>query len=123
MAVGFILFLYMLLSAYSSYASSAYYASVKADLMSVARAAASDPLLSCSPGVMDAHRLDNASSVDACYGYPGSAVEYTVEARGHSWRWGESSRGRSASCTLPVSVRLNDARCVPGTLKVTMWEG
>jgi len=120
-AVGFIIFLYMMMSAYSSYASSAYYASVKDSLMSRARSAASDPSLSCSPGVMDARRLDNASKMDA--GYPGSRVEYMVEAQGYSWRWGEAPMGRSASVQLAVSVRLNDARCVPGTLRVTMWEG
>jgi hypothetical protein len=120
-AVGFIIFLYMIMSAYSSYASSAYYASVKDGLMSMARYAAADPSLSYSPGVMDARRLDNATKTDA--GYPGSKVEYIVEAQGYSWRWGRASVGRSASVQLAVSVRLNDARCVPGTLRVTMWEG
>jgi hypothetical protein len=122
-AVGLILFAYLLFSAYSSYASSAYYAAVKQDLGHIARAVSCDPAFSYGPGLMDARRLDNASKKDLSYGYPGSMVQVSVLASGYEWRAGQASHGRSASSTLPVSVRLNDARCVPGTLKVTMWEG
>ena len=119
-AVGLILFTFLMLSAYSSYASSAYYAGVRGDLRNIAHAAAADPMLTDSPYTFDARKLDNASrSVD--YGY--RAVQLAVDAPGHRWSWGRASVGRYASCSLPVSVRLNDARCVAGTLKVTMWEG
>lgn len=119
-AIGIIVFSYLMLSAYSSYASSAYYASVRGDLRSVAHAVAADPKLSCAPYTLEAHKLDNASNSEADYGY--AAVQVTVEAPGYRWSWGRASIGRSASCMLPVSVRLNDARCVKGTLKVSMWE-
>ena len=119
MAVGLILFTFLMLSAYSSYASSAYYAGVRGDLRNVAHAVAADPLLTDSPYTFDARKLDNASTTDF-YGY--RAVQMAVDAEGYHWSWGRTSEGRSASSLLPVSVRLNDARCVAGTLKVTMWE-
>jgi len=121
-AVGLIIFSFLMLSAYSSYASSAYYAAVKEDLRSMARAVACDPAICDGAGMLDVHKLDNASINSFDYGYPGSAIQVTVEAPGYRWRIGESLRGRSASFTLHISIRLNDARCIPGTLTVTMWE-
>jgi len=118
-AVGLILFAYLMLSAYSSYASSAYYAGVRNDLRNIAHAAAADPGLTDGPYTFDARKLDNASAGDD-YGY--RAVRMTVDAPGYHWSYGRVSRGTSASCSLPVSVRLNAARCLAGTLKVTMWE-
>lgn len=119
-AVGLIIFAYLILSAYTSYASSAYYASVKGDLRNVARTVAADPGLTYAPYTFDARKLDNASLSRADYGY--RAVRMTVDAPGYHWAWGRAAYGRSAGCALPVSVRLNDARCIAGTLKVTMWE-
>jgi len=118
-AVGMIIFSYLMLSAYSSYASSAYYADVRGDLRSVAHAVAADPGLTDSPYTLDARKLDNASVVTD-YGY--RAVQITVDAPGYRWTRGRASGGTSASCALPVSVRLNDARCVAGILRVSMWE-
>ncbi len=120
-AVGLIVFSFLLFSAYSSYASSAYYAGVRGDLRCMARVAACDPMICEGAGVLDAHKLDNASS-GFNLGYPGSAVQVTITAPGYRWRLGQGSHGRSASYALPVSVKLNDARCIPGTLTVTMWE-
>jgi hypothetical protein len=122
-AVGLIIFSFLMLSAYSSYASSAYYAGVKGDMRNMARAVACDPVICDGAGMLDVHKLDNASKNGFDYGYPGSAVQVTVKAPGYQWRVGRSSRGRSASYMLPVSIKLNDARCIPGTLTVTMWEG
>ncbi len=118
-AVGLIVFSFLLFSAYSSYASSAYYAAVREDLRSLARSAACDPALCDGAGALDARKLDNASGDSLDYN---AAVQVTVEAPGHRWRMGRGSRGASASYALPVSVKLNDARCVPGTMTVTMWE-
>ena len=114
-----------MLSAYSAYASSAYYAAVKGDLGSMARSLACDRTFTDgSPGMLDARKLDNASNNNEIfsYGYPGSSVLATVECTGHKWELGRQSSGKSASSRVPVSIVLNDARCVPGTLTVTMWE-
>lgn len=120
-AVGLIVFAYLVLSAYSSYAASAYYAGVRGDLRAIAHAAAADPELTYAPYTFEARKLDNATALQADYGH--RAVRMTVDAPGLRWSWGRASGGRAASCSLPVSVRLGDARCVTGTLKVTMWEG
>lgn len=124
-AVGLIIFAYLMLYAYSSYASAAYYLGVRGDLRDMARAMACDPAFTNGiPGTLDAARLDNASGKSlAGYGYPGSTVQVAVESSGRRWTVGDTSHGRSAACQLPVSVRLSDARCVPGTMTVTMWEG
>ncbi len=120
-AVGLILFTFLLFSAYSSYASSAYYAAVRGDLRSMARAVACDPAICESEGVLDARKLDNTTELSSL-GYPGCAVRVAVSAPGYQWRFGESAHGRSAGYALPVSIKLNAARCIPGTLTVTMWE-
>ena len=119
-AVGLIVFSFLLFSAYSSYASAAYYAGVRGDLRNMARMAACDPMICDGAGMLDARKLDNASGL--AIGYPGSAVQVAVEAPGYRWQMGRGARGRSASYRLPVPVKLNDARCVPGDLTVTMWE-
>lgn len=114
-----------MISAYSVYASSTYYAVVKGDLGSMARAMAGDRMFTDGrPGMLDARKLDNASKNDNIfsYGYPGSSVLATVECTGHKWELGRRSTGKSASSRVPVSIILNDARCIPGTLTVTMWE-
>ena len=124
-AVGLIIFCYLMLSAYSAYASSAYYAAVKGDLGSMARSMACDSMFTDGrPGMLDARKLDNASKNDGIfsYGYPGSSVLATVECTGHKWELGSRSAGKSASSRVPITVVLNDARCIPGTLTVTMWE-
>ncbi len=118
-AVGLIIFSFLLFSAYSSYATSAYYAAVRGELRSLARIAACDPMISDGPGRLDAHKLDNASKNGFGQGH---GVQVAVEAQGYGWRFGQGSRGRSAIYVLPVSISLNDARCIPGALKVTIWE-
>jgi hypothetical protein len=120
-AVGLILFSFLLFSAYSSYASSAYYAGVRGDLRSMARTAACDPAICEGPGVLDARKLDNATGFSSL-GYPGAVVQVAVNAPGYQWSIGQGYHGRSASYALPVSVKLNAARCIPGMLTVTMWE-
>lgn len=122
-AMGFIIFAYLMLSTYSFYASSAYYSSVRAGLLNIALTIARDPALTGGrPGIMDACLMDNATGLDISkYGYPGSTVRVSVEAPEYRWSRGGDSSGRSASCRLPVSLALSDARCVPGTLTVTMW--
>jgi len=122
-AMGFIIFAYLMLSAYSFYASSAYYSSVRTGLLNIAHTIACDPALTGGrPGIMDARLMDNATCPGfSKIGYPGSTVLVTVEAPEYRWCMGDASSGKSASCRLPVSLKLSDARCVPGTLTVTMW--
>jgi hypothetical protein len=122
-SVGLIVFAYLMLSAYSLYASSAYYSSIREDLLHLANTLSCDPALTDGrPGLMDVRRLNNASDMDfSNCGYPGSTIRVTVEATGYKWSIGDASVGKSASYRLPVSIMLNDARSVPGTLTVTMW--
>ena len=118
-AVGLVIFAFLLFSAYSSYASTAYYTAVRGDLRSLARAIACDPAFCDGTGLLDARKLDNAAENVLDLGAP---VQVAVEAPGYRWLLGRPSRGTSASYVLPVAVKLNDARCVPGTMTVTMWE-
>jgi len=70
--------------------------------------------------LLDAHKLDNLSgSPDLLrrYGRPGDRVSVEVVADG--FRWAEGDAGDMAQrCQLPVTVWLNDARSVSGTLIV-----
>ena len=121
--IGLIFFVYLMYSAYSFYASSAYSSSIRGDLINIANTLSCDPVLTDGmPGLMDARRMDNASVQDfSKYGYPGSVVRVTVESSEYGCSMGNASTGKSASYRLPVSIALSDARCIPGTLTVTMW--
>ena len=124
-SVGLILFGFLVLSAYTSYASAAYSAMVRGDLRQAAIAIESDPKLASSgrPGVLVASELDAAGpGVLSGYGHPGAAMAAKIEAQGYCWQVGEPSSGVSASYCMPITVILNDARSLPGTLTVTVWE-
>lgn len=124
-AVGLILFGYLIFTAYGAYASSAYYASVKADLRVIAIAMAGDYTIALEghPGVLVASKLDVADkSALSKYGHAGIPIQAIVDAGEYSWQIGNTSHGRSAGYRIPVTVALNDARCVPGTLTVISWE-
>jgi hypothetical protein len=125
--IGLLLFGYLLFAAFSAYAEKTYYADVREDLRTMAVAIAGDPSIACdgSSFVLDAGKLANASArPDALlrYGRPGETVAAEVDAGNYAWHVGAGG-GRSASYRLPVSVRLNDARCLSGTLTVTSSEG
>lgn len=125
LAMGLLLFGFLILSAYTSYASSAYYAAIKGDLREVALAIESDPAITSEghPGVIVASSIDK-TGVDALsgYGHPGAVLQATIEAPGYRWQIGEASKGVSASYRIPITVELNDARSLQGTLTVTAWE-
>lgn len=114
-AVGLIVFAYILLSAYASYASEARYADARGSLKNAAHAIAADPALTIVPYTFDAIKLDRMQQASAGYG----AITIAVEAPGYRWARGNASGGTKASCSLPVSVRLSDARCIAGSLTVS----
>jgi hypothetical protein len=124
--VGVLLFGYLLCSAYTAYASKTCYADLKDDLRTMAISLSGDPGIACegSATVLDAHKLANLSADDGLlrkYGRPGEAVAIEVAAGTLRWSSGPVDTV-TASYALPVSVRLNDARCVAGTLIVTLGE-
>ncbi|OPY30774.1 MAG: hypothetical protein A4E28_00132 [Methanocella sp. PtaU1.Bin125] len=128
-AIGVLLFSYMVLSAYSSYEAKTYYADRKDDLRTMAVAIAADTSVACSgmSWVLEAQKLDNLSvrtDVFQGYGCPGEQVAAGIEGGIFAWSGGRHGDGtRSASYRLPVAIKLNDALCVPGTLTVTASGG
>ncbi|MGA9140456.1 MAG: hypothetical protein WBZ29_09545 [Methanocella sp.] len=127
-AIGMLLFAYIIFSAYSSYEAKAYYADRKDDLRTLANAIAADPSVACEDMscVLEAQKLDNVSGrtdVFRGYGIPGEKVKARIDGDIFAWSAGiQDSRARSASYRLPITVRLNDARSIPGTLTVTTSE-
>jgi hypothetical protein len=124
--IGVLLFGYLLCSAYSAYESKACYADLKDDLRTMAVALAGDPEIACegSAAILEAQKLDNLSAnVDLLrkFGRPGEEV--AIEVAAGTLRWSSSPVDTvTASYALPVSVRLNDARCLAGTLIVTLGD-
>ncbi|HEY3274206.1 MAG TPA: hypothetical protein VGJ92_10615 [Methanocella sp.] len=124
--IGILLFGYVLCSAYSAYESKAAYADLKDDLRTMAVALSGDPGIAVegSATVLDAHKLANLSTDDDLsgkYGRPGEAV--AIEVIAGVFRWSSNPVDRvAASYVLPVTVRLNDARCLAGTLILTVGE-
>jgi hypothetical protein len=124
--VGVLLFGYLLCSAYSAYESKTCYADLKDDLRLMAIAISGDSGIACEgcAAVLDAHKLDNLSVNEDLlrkYGRPGEAVAIAVAAGTLCWSSTPLNRV-TAGYVLPVSVRLNDARCLAGTLIVTLGE-
>ena len=125
--VGVLLFGYLLCSAYSAYASEASYADLKDDLRTMAMALSGDPALACEGGtaILDARKLDNLSAGSDFlrrYGRPGQTVALEIIVDGGRWSAGTVDHA-VAGYSLPVAVRLNDARCLAGTLTVSVAEG
>jgi hypothetical protein len=126
-AVGILLFGYLLCSAYSAYEAKASYVDLKDDLRTMAVALSADPGITFDgiSGIMDARKLDNLSlsaSFLRKYGRPGEGVFIEIMADRHGWTSGASGKV-TAGYALPVTVRLNDARCLPGTLTISLTEG
>lgn len=125
--VGVLLFGYLLCSTYSTWAAKASYADLKDDLRTLALTLSADPRIAVDGGMaaLDAHKLDNISSTTDLlrqYGRPGGTVVLGVAAG--DFRWASVPAGKvSAGYLLPVVVRLNDARCISGTMTVSVTEG
>jgi hypothetical protein len=125
--VGILLFGYLLSSAYSAYAAKACYADLKDDLRTMAVALSGDPAIAREgvATVLDAQKLDNMSACSDFlrkYGRPGEAVAIEIIAGRNQWTSGSVYKA-TAGYVLPVTVRLNDARCLAGTLKVSVSGG
>jgi hypothetical protein len=135
--VGIIVFGYLVMMAYSSYAEGAYYAAMKDDVRTIATSVASDGAIAAdgSPGLLDASKLDAArdNGLALNYGYGNSIVSVTVackvadaqkDVKDVSWSFGKNPRGDGHSIyyRMPVTVKLNEARSVPGTLTVIVTE-
>ena len=125
--VGVLLFGYLLCSTYSAYASETSHADLKDDLRTMAVAISGDPALACGggTGILDARKLDNLSA--GCdflrkYGRPGQTVALEISVDGQRWSSGSVDHA-AAGYSLPVAVRLNDARCLAGTLTLIVAEG
>jgi hypothetical protein len=125
--VGTLLFGYLLFSAYSACAAKTGYADLKDDLRTMAVALAGDPALACDggTGVLAVQKMNNLSPCDDFlrkYGRPGESVAIEISAGGNLWASGLAGNA-AAGYVLPVTVRLNDARCLSGTLTVKVAEG
>lgn len=125
--IGVLLFGYLLCSAYSAYAAKTSYADLKDDLRTLALTISADPGIAVdgTASVLDAGKLNNLSATTDWlrkYGRPGEAVAIGVSAG--EFRWSSGSMDRvSAGYVLPVVVRLNDARCLAGTMTVSVAGG
>jgi hypothetical protein len=126
-AAGIPLFGYLLCSAYLAYEAKAGYVDLKDDLRTMAVALTTDPDIACegTATVLDAGKLDNLSlrgDFLCKYGRAGEGVSMEIIADRFTWTSGPSSKA-TAGYALPVAVRLNDARCLPGTLTISLTEG
>ena len=124
-AIGLILFGFLVLSAYTSYASSAYYTAVREDMRQMTTAIESDPSIDSegTMGVLSAEKLDAAGpALLSRYGRPGAKILMAIDASGYHRELGNRSSGVSASYRVPVTIVLNDAQSLPGSLTITQWE-
>jgi hypothetical protein len=125
---GIIIFFYLMVSAYSSYTSSAFLFTSKEDIRALAGSMINDPIISADgySGMLDAKKLDANNEIINIFrspGHSGARSFVSIESSEKTWEFGQKGSGAVAIKKMPVSIRLNDARCIPGSITIMVWEG
>ncbi|VVB86159.1 Uncharacterised protein [uncultured archaeon] len=131
--VGFIVFIAVMSQAYGTYQNKAFIAQNYQDASNLAEKLSRDSMLTGSvrPDVVDVARLEELgkdpeelmSKYDAYYNFI-----FKVEVDSNSRKYisiiknpGVQESKYGVSSSIPVTVRLNDAQELPGTLTVKIW--
>ena len=131
--VGFTVFFAVVVQTYSAYADRAFIVGHSQDAFRLTEALKTDPLFASADGVdtIDANRVNAAAEhPERLYSRYGSYYNFMVKVEANEQRWSKTiirdKNPRSIpqigiAFSTPVTVRLNDAESVPGTLSVKIW--
>lgn len=120
--VGYLLFIILISSAYFSYASKAYAMEHYSELNFLAQKLKG--MLACSDreDLLDAEKLASFQVSELLNRE--FDIQITITAEDKIWRIGEDPDffKIKSSVSIPVTVRINPAQSIEGTLKLTLWQ-
>ena len=125
--IGFLLFLLLVGGAYRSYASKTYAMEHCSDVNFLAQKFRVMLASEFQEDLLDAEKLDRyqADSVRLLSSWNRKlGIQITVNAGKSFWAFGDEPELWiiRSSASIPVTVRMNPAQSLEGTLKVTIWE-
>lgn len=126
--VGFIIFVSLLAHTYQVYQEKTYIAEHYDDAATLAALLTESPIVTVPdrPDLIDASRIealniDDIRELKTQYG-TGYDFSFKIEVPPYYQKVVGTSRDTGVSASVPVTIRLNEAREMPGTLTVKIWE-
>jgi hypothetical protein len=120
---GYLLFIVLISSAYSSHASKAYAMEHYSELNFLAQKFKT--MLACSDreDLLDAEKLARYQIKQLQFNQQ-FEIQIIIYAEGRVWKIGEepSPFAVRSSASIPVTVRINPAQSIKGSLKLTLWQ-
>ncbi len=126
--IGFVIFISVMAHTYQVYQEKTYIAQHYDDAASLAGLLRNDPLLTAPgrPDLIDAFRVESMSAGDIgeLKDRYGTRYDFSfkVEAPPTYSKVVGTSEDLGVSASIPVTIRLNEAEEIPGTLTVKLWE-
>lgn len=126
--IGFVIFISVMAHTYQVYQEKTFIAQHYNDAASLAGLLRNDPLLTAPgrPDLIDAFRVESMGTKDfgelkERYGTRYD-FSFKVEAPPTYSKVVGTSKDLGVSASIPVTIRLNEAEEIPGTLTVKLWE-
>lgn len=126
--IGFVIFISVMAHTYQVYQEKTYIAQHYDDAASLAGLLRNDPLLTAPgrPDLIDASRVESmgAGDISELKDRYGTRYDFSfkVEAPPTYSKVVGTSEDLGVSASIPVTIRLNEAEEMPGTLTVKLWE-
>jgi hypothetical protein len=126
--IGFVIFISVMAHTYQVYQEKTYIAQHYDDAASLAGLLRNDPLLTAPgrPDLIDASRVESlgAGDISELKDRYGTRYDFSfkVEAPPSYSKVVGTSEDLGVSASIPVTIRLNEAEEMPGTLTVKLWE-
>ena len=126
--IGFIIFISVMAHTYQVYQEKTLIAQHYGDAASLAGLLRNDPVLTAPgrPDLIDAYRVESlgAGDISELKDRYGTRYDFSfkVEAPPTYSKVVGTSEDLGVSASIPVTIRLNEAEEMPGTLTVKLWE-
>lgn len=126
--IGFVIFISVMAHTYQVYQEKTFIAQHYGDAVSLAELLGNDPLLTVTrcPGLIDASRVESMDAGDINELKSKYATRYDfsfkIEVEPTYSKVVGTSEDLGVSASIPVTIRLNEAEEMPGTLTVKLWE-
>lgn len=126
--IGFVIFISVMAHTYQVYQEKTFIAQHYDDAVSLAGLLRNDPVLTAPdrPDLIDASRVESlgAGDISKLKDRYGTRYDFSfkVEAPPNYSKVVGTSEDLGVSASIPVTIRLNEAEEIPGTLTVKIWE-
>ena len=126
--IGFVIFISVIAQTYQIYQEKTLIAQQYGDAMSLAELLGNDPLLTVPrcPELIDASRVESldAGDINELRGKYAARYNFSfkIEVPPTYSKVVGTSEDLGVSASIPVTIRLNEVKEMPGTLTVKIWE-